>query len=192
MSKSFLNQPNQSRGLRNNNPGNLIKTTIKWQGKITPSSDNAFEQFENVYFGLRAMFKDLINDINKGKNTVTKLISEYAPPHENDTDAYINDVCKTIGVTPNQKLTKINANFLVKLGRAIIKVENGAKHTQITDFDLLKSIAMLGNVSTATLEVEISDATKAVKNNVLTLIEKNKKIILGLLVFFYSVVTLLI
>lgn len=155
MSKTFLNA-HKVRGLRNNNPGNLIKTNIAWQGKIKNGKDANFEQFTDVYFGLRAMYKDLINDINKGKNTVTKLINEYAPPHENDTKAYINSVAKNLGVTPEQKLTKINSAFLMLLGRSIIKVELGTAHTEITDDDLKKSIGMLGNVSTSQLVVDTS------------------------------------
>ncbi|MDQ8014470.1 MAG: hypothetical protein REI96_18625 [Flavobacterium nitrogenifigens] len=156
MSKSFLNN-HSVRGLRNNNPGNLIRTNNAWQGKIpySQSKDDKFEQFENVHFGLRAMLKDLINDINRGKNTVKLLIHEYAPPVENDTKAYINSVAKTLGVSPTERLTVINSSFLLKLARAILKVELGKAHTQITDTDIIKSITMLGDVSTDNLKVVI-------------------------------------
>jgi hypothetical protein len=156
MSKSFLNN-HGVRGLRNNNPGNLIRTNIAWQGKIAHSQnpDKQFEQFENVHYGLRAMLKDLINDINKGKNTVKLLILEYAPPNENDTAAYINSVSKTLRVSPTQRLTEINSKFLLKLARAILKVELGEAHTEIKDNDIIKSITMLGDVSTDNLKVVI-------------------------------------
>jgi len=157
MSKSFLNN-HTVRGLRNNNPGNLIKTNIKWLGKI-PNSKNTdvkFEQFTDIKFGIRAQLKDLINDINKGKNTVRLLISEYAPSNENNTIAYIDSVCKTIGVTPNEKLTQINDQFLLKLTRAIYKVELGIAEKQITDNDILEAINSLGNVSTQILKVIIN------------------------------------
>lgn len=157
MSKSFLNNPKVARGLRNNNPGNLIRTTLTWSGKIPfdKSTDQHFEQFENVYYGLRAMFKDLINDINKGKNTVKLLITEYAPPKENDTVAYINSVAKTLGVAPTARLTQIDSAFLLKLGRAILQVELGKDHRYLTDADIIKSITMLGDVSTKNLTVKI-------------------------------------
>lgn len=156
MPKSFLNNHNV-RGLRNNNPGNLVRTSSAWQGKIpyAQSKDNHFEQFTTVHHGLRAMFKDLINDINKGKNTVKKLIYEYAPPHENNTEQYVNSVCKTIGVKPDEVIKEINNKFLILLGRAIIKVELGAAHTDLTDSDLNTAILMLGDVSTSKLVVTI-------------------------------------
>lgn len=157
MSKSFLNK-HAIRGLRNNNPGNLRRTNIAWQGKIafSKSEDVQFEQFENVYWGIRAMLKDLINDISEGKNTVKLLISEYAPKSDNnDTTAYINSVAKTLGVTPTQRLTEINSKFLLKLSRAVLEVELGKSHKEITDSDIIKSITMLGDVSTSNLKVTI-------------------------------------
>lgn len=155
--KTFLNN-HRVRGLRNNNPGNLIITNIGWQGKLsaTQRTDSKFEQFSTLQFGIRAQLKDLIHDINKGKNNVRALISEYAPTNENNTKAYIDSVCKTIGVTATQKLTQINEQFLVKLARAIYKVELGNSHTDVSDNDILGAIKSLGNVSTATLKVEIN------------------------------------
>ncbi|PWA08972.1 hypothetical protein [Flavobacterium laiguense] len=157
MSKSFLNA-HKVRGLRNNNPGNLKFTAISWQGKIPikQNKDKVFEQFENITFGLRAMMKDLINDINKGKNTVKKLISEYAPASENNTTSYINSVCKSIGVTPDEKITAINRKFLLLLSRAIIRVELGDAHKEVADNDIEAAIDNLGNVSTVNLKVNTS------------------------------------
>lgn len=158
MSKSFLNN-HISRGLRNNNPGNLIRTSIKWQGKVSESQNQdtgrKFEQFINLTFGIRAMLKDLINDINKGKNTVTKLIKEYAPPTENNTKAYIDAVCKTIGVKPNDTIKFVNEDFLLQIARAIFKVELGKYHVEVTDYDIKEAISYLGNVSTNKVKVLI-------------------------------------
>lgn len=181
MSKSYLGT-NLTRGLRNNNPGNLVRTNIAWQGKVK-STDSRFEQFQNIHFGLRAMYKDLINDINKGKNTVSQLISEYAPNFENDTQLYINKVAQKLGVAPNQKITKINVEFLVLLGRAIVNHENGkSAEKYVTELDLKKAISMLGNVSTTNLKVDISSSTKNIA----------LAIGLPLALFFYTFFTLTI
>ncbi|WP_294964980.1 hypothetical protein [uncultured Flavobacterium sp.] len=188
MSKSFLNKTGLPLGLRNNNPGNLRLTNIAWQGKI-PNIENTgkgYEQFVNVHYGIRAMLKDLINDINKGKNTVTLLISEYAPKSDNnDTDSYIKSVSATLGVSPNEKLTQINSTFLLRLARAILKVELGKDfHGLITDADIVKSITMLGDVSTVNLKVSI-DRFALAKQYILPVL-----ITIGL--FFYSYVTITI
>lgn len=185
MSKSFLNNPNKVRGLRNNNPGNLIRTNIAWQGKIpfTQNKDVKFEQFESLMFGLRAMIKDLINDINKGKNTVESLIKEYAPPTENNTAVYVKAVAKTLGVSATQKLTSINASFILKLVRAILKVELGTQNSEVTDSDILEAISNLGEVSTSVLRVD-------------TNVSFLKKIMLPILItvglFFYTYTSLIL
>lgn len=185
MAKSFLNNPNKVRGLRNNNPGNLIRTSISWQGKIpvAQNKDVKFEQFQNLMYGLRAMIKDLINDINKGKNTLSSLIKEYAPPSENNTTAYVNSVAKTLGIKADQKITSINASFILNLVRAILKVELGAQNVEVTDSDILEAVYNLGEVSTSTLKVDtkVSLITKYMLPILLTV---------GL--FFYTYTTLIL
>jgi hypothetical protein len=129
MSVSFLNvQTKLPLGLKNNNPGNLRLSNIKWQGKI-PNEKNTgkgFEQFENITFGIRAMLTDVANDITVKKfNTLTKLINSYAPPSENDTINYINFVSKYTGINPNTEI-KLNPEILSKIIKAKIFIENGA------------------------------------------------------------------
>ena len=138
MSKSFLNQPNLSRGLRNNNPGNLIKTSIQWQGKIPHSQnpDSRFEQFIDVHWGIRAMMLDLINDYKKGKTSVKLLIKEYAPSFENNTQAYINTV---IGIVGKNEIQVLDKKTLIDLSKAIHYVENGPvyyHHLTTQDFEI--------------------------------------------------------
>ena len=52
-----------ARGMRNNNPLNIIKSEkINWQGEVKPSTDPNFAQFETLEYGLRAAFKLLVQD----------------------------------------------------------------------------------------------------------------------------------
>lgn len=163
-----------TRGIRNNNPGNLIITSNAWTGKlpVKQNTDGKFEQFTSMEYGIRAMLKDVIHDINKGKNTVRKLISEYAPPSENNTAQYIKDVCQSIGTTADAKITVINATFLTLISKAIIKKENGTDANKVSDSQIKKAINMLGNVSTEVLKVDLS--AKAIY-------------IVPLILFFYTV-----
>ena len=120
---------NAPRGIRNNNPGNLIYTKIKWNGKVPKekNKDRRFEMFMSPVYGVRALIKDLRNDIGKGKNTVPKLIEEYAPRFENNTDAYINTVCTDLNVSKTAKLLPTK-NTLRLLVLSISKLENGANY----------------------------------------------------------------
>lgn len=136
MSKSFLGNASLPRGLRNNNPGNLVITQIDWQGKIPLmlNTDKHFEQFENVHYGIRAMMRDLYNDYTKkGKNTVTALISEYAPSFENNTSAYIQNVIKFVG---SDYILTLDKTSMINMARAVHFVENGSSYfDKLTDSD---------------------------------------------------------
>lgn len=142
--KSYLNQANLPRGFRNNNPGNLIKTDIPWEGKIPHSQnpDTRFEQFKELRYGIRALYRDLISDHKKGLTTVVGLINEYAPPHENETDDYIDAV---IGFIGSNFIPELTEEIIVAISKAIVKHENGAKWTYLaTDQDYQDAIAILG------------------------------------------------
>jgi hypothetical protein len=152
--KSYLNQKDKPRGIRNNNPGNLVKTAIKWQGKISQNEnpDTRFEQFINIPFGIRAMALDITNDIKKGKNTLRTLINEYAPPSENDTTAYINSVSKQTGIAAD---AKINATpeILAALIAAKIRIENGTQSSLYIDANDIKAgIDLMKSKTTKVIE----------------------------------------
>jgi hypothetical protein len=115
----------EPRGIRNNNPGNLVLTTIAWKGKVpnAQNTDKHFEQFTAPLWGIRAMFMDVRGDIEKdGLNTLRKLIAVYAPAHENNTQAYIDFVSKKLGIGAD---SKIMPSHYFELLKAIIQIENG-------------------------------------------------------------------
>lgn len=157
MSKSYLNN-HIIRGLRNNNPGNLVKTRLSWVGKLKNGKDPRFEQFEALKYGIRAQMMDVINDIKKGKNTITKLIQEYAPAFENDTNGYINNVAKSVNLDPNEVIKTIDTKFILALSRAIYKVELGKYHLDISDLDIKDGFNLLpSTLSSSTLIIKKKD-----------------------------------
>lgn len=136
----------KQRGIRNNNPGNLVKTTIPWTGKVPAASntDSRFEQFRDYngtpghIWGLRALFKDVRGDVeSKGQNTIRRLITSYAPAHENDTAAYIAAVASAVGVSAD---AAIQATHYPALIAAIVKHENGIN--PYPDTDIRRAIAL--------------------------------------------------
>lgn len=130
------------RGIRNNNPGNLIYTSIKWNGKLPKeqNKDRRFEMFISPVYGVRAMIKDLKNDIEKGKSTVPELIEEYAPRFENNTESYINTVCSDLKVSRTAKLLPTK-NTLRLLVFSISKAENGGSYISSDLFEQAYSMA---------------------------------------------------
>ena len=143
MGRSFVGQSGLPLGLRNNNPGN-IRPGDNWKGMIGVNS--GFVVFSDIEYGIRAMATDIIGDIVKdGKDTIEKLITEYAPPSENNTTAYINNVVKYTGIPKDQKIP-LDIQTSVKLLRAIMNVELGVQYSKlITDDEIKKGISMVSS-----------------------------------------------
>lgn len=115
-----------SRGLRNNNPGNIRLDGVHWKGEKEPSTDGAFKQFTSMAWGYRAMFQTLNTYSNKyGLDTIRKMISRWAPPTENDTEAYIKAVSDRSGTPPDSRITTTNRDVMVPIVAAMSRVENG-------------------------------------------------------------------
>lgn len=116
-----------SRGLRNNNPGNIRQNSDNFLGEIKPSSDPAFKQFESIEYGYRAIFVTL-NTYQKryGLSTIRAMISRWAPPKDNnDTEAYIRAVSSESGVPENSRITSTNKDVMIPIVAAMSRVENG-------------------------------------------------------------------
>lgn len=126
------------RGIRNKNPGN-IRHGQKWQGLAEDQPDPSFATFKTPEWGIRAIAKILLTYEKRKLNTVQKIIGTWAPPNENDTDAYVNAVAKSLGVKPNDRLS-FTQIILFKLAKAIIRHENG--ENPYTDEQIMKGVAM--------------------------------------------------
>lgn len=115
-----------ARGIRNNNPGNIDRTDIQWQGMAPDqSSDPRFIVFIAPVWGLRAIARTLLTYSRDNVDTVRGAISRWAPPTENNTLAYVNAVSRAAGVTPDDKIDMTNPGTLMLLVKAIVAQENG-------------------------------------------------------------------
>lgn len=113
------------RGERNNNPGNIERTNERWQGMAEEQTDPRFVVFESPEYGVRALGKLLRNYVAAGHDTVRKIITRYAPSHENETDAYVSNVAASLGVSPEDPLDLDNDQTLSALIAAVVRQENG-------------------------------------------------------------------
>lgn len=111
-------------GLRNNNPGNLIKTSNTWDGEI--KGDGRFSSFATPEHGLRALCKNLLAYNKRGYTTVEQIIGRWAPPNENDTAAYTAAVSRALGVPADKRLDLTDINTLTALCASITRHENGS------------------------------------------------------------------
>lgn len=113
------------RGIRNNNPLN-IRIGNSWLGEVTNPTDNEFEQFVHVCYGLRAGFILLKRYINRYKlNTIKKIITRWAPGNENNTRSYIDHVAKRMNIDPDTPLLYEDQNRMCALVYEMVFEENG-------------------------------------------------------------------
>ena len=114
------------RGIRNNNPLNIRKSAQPWRGKITPGSDAEFEQFVSFEYGARAAFVIIRTYIKKYRcDTPAKIIQRWAPPSENNTNAYIANVTRISGLPSDKRLVFSEKNKICRLVWAMAQVECG-------------------------------------------------------------------
>lgn len=141
------------RGVRNNNPGNIDRNRIKWQGMAPVQTDPRFINFVSPQYGIRAIAKVLLSyDHQYHINTVKGFIDRWAPPVENNTDAYVAAVCADCGVRPNEMIDVDEMRFMKPLVKAIIAHECAGY--EYPDAVVNESLAMAG-ISNAPLPVPV-------------------------------------
>lgn len=102
---------------RNNNPGNL-----------RPVSGSGFRTFDNALEGWGAMRNQLMRyftgkTTGKALQTITDIVSTWAPSSENDTGKYINDISKWMGVSPDVALNLNNPQVMTSLMQSMARKE---------------------------------------------------------------------
>jgi hypothetical protein len=110
--EAAVTNPGAPAGVRNNNPGAMMPG-----GKLA--------QYPDMQTGLQALDVNLASYGKQGVNTISGVISKWAPPNENDTQAYIKDVSQRLGIPANQKIDLSNPLQRQALSTAIALHENG-------------------------------------------------------------------
>ena len=119
------------RGIKNNNPGNIRKSKIKYLGETDLSSDKEFKQFDAPEWGYRALFVLLHTyNIKHGLNTIEKILKRYAPPTENDTERYISFVAYRANIKKNEPIDTLSESTMKPVAAAISRMENGVEASE--------------------------------------------------------------
>lgn len=130
------------RGLRNNNPLNIVKSGAKWQGLAEVQSDSRFCTFVAPEWGVRAGVKILWTYQKKYRlQTLRQILNRYAPPIENNTFNYINTVARRAKIRPDVELDLERRDVVCRLVEAMWYVENGVAGDPLAisrGLDLLK------------------------------------------------------
>ena len=112
------------RGIRNKNPGN-IKLGTDWDGLAAEQTDPTFCIFDEAVMGIRALMRILLTyRFTHNKKNIDSIIRRWAPPSENDTEAYIKFVAKRMEIEPRGMIDNSIEAYL-PLVKSIIQMENG-------------------------------------------------------------------
>jgi hypothetical protein len=115
-------------GIDNNNPLNIRVTSDQWQGLADPRQKKGFFNFVNVVWGFRAAAKIILGAYaERGLKTLDAVITQWAPPTENNTAGYIDFVVRKTGLSKNTIITRDNIAIILQ---AMAKMEVGK------DYDL--------------------------------------------------------
>jgi hypothetical protein len=119
------------RGIRNHNPLNIRRSKDQWKGMAEVQTDRAFVQFKSLEYGWRAAFVLLTRTYYHTYRlfTIRAIISRWAPPNENNTKRYIENVSRFTGIGPDEPLgipSEKPARWM-KLGAAMCVQECGAE-----------------------------------------------------------------
>lgn len=129
----------EPRGIRNNNPGNIRYNATSWVGLAVPPSDGEFCVFTEPKYGIRALARIIkVYNAKYGINTVAGIVKRWAPPCENDTNAYIRSICQQTGFNATSKLNLADEKVLLALVKSIIKHENGKQ--PYTDKEIIEGL----------------------------------------------------
>lgn len=128
----------QPRGIRNNNPGNIRNSERNdWKGEVSKADkkDQAFEEFETMSDGVRAMMR-LLQKYQRLYNlhTVKEIVERWAPRNENNTAAYVRTVCKEMQMPECCGLDLTDKGTMWALVDAMCYVENGV-HIDMADIE---------------------------------------------------------
>jgi hypothetical protein len=122
------------RGIRNNNPGNIewiADAAKRWRGML--SRDGRYGIFDTAANGVRAIGGEIRANFRRGQNTIREILTEWAPPTENDTGSYMRSVAAELDVGLD---TPLRQSQIPALAAAIIKHENGVQPYALADIAL--------------------------------------------------------
>lgn len=116
------------RGIRDNNPGNILRNGTAWNGAMSQADveaagktwDATFVQFSDPSYGVRAIGHILSSYAREGFTTVDGIIRRWSAT---DQDAYVANVAGALGVDPADRIDV--QSQLSALALAIIQQENG-------------------------------------------------------------------
>lgn len=96
-----------------------------WRGQSSVQPDKDFLTFDTMEWGVRAAARVLLTYWYRGRRSIRRIITEWAPPSENNTEAYVTAVAECIGQDADKEYRTLGLVELCKLCDCIFWHENG-------------------------------------------------------------------
>lgn len=113
-------------GVRLNNPGNVKSTNETWFGQTRLQDNKEYVRFVTPQAGIRAIMKILQTYQNEHDLlTIRQIITRWAPPSENNTQAYVDDVSIRMSIPDNYFIDLSKIEMLMTLAECIVVHEQG-------------------------------------------------------------------
>lgn len=130
------------RGIRNNNPANIVRAGYRWLGMCEVQSDDRFCQFTDIKFGVRAFF--ILARFYRKKyhiRSVYGFINRFAPSCENNVASYVDYIMSNNHFPHGFLRDDLDYSILLYW---IIRYENNLSDNAMSFFNL--SLSWLDNV----------------------------------------------
>jgi len=126
------------RGIRNNNPTNMVDAGIDWQGRIG-ADDAGFLVFDTMTNGIRAAAINARNYSRlHGIDTVDGIVRRWS---KTDQDAYSANVSAWLGVDPHDSIDLEDPDTLTRLLQGLARQEDGAVGELLVDSQIASVVA---------------------------------------------------
>lgn len=129
----------KTRAERNFNPGNL--NYAGQAGATLESGSGArFAKFASEEEGIAALVRQLRLYQQRGIDTIGEIVKKYAPPNENDTQAYIASMARWTGLSADEKLDFNDTDTVRRMVQGISRKEG--RFTPLSEGQIMSGIGI--------------------------------------------------
>ncbi len=161
---------------RNNNPGNL-----RYVGQAgATQGEGGFARFNSPEDGFQALINQVQLDQSRGL-TLQQFVNKYAPPSENNTSLYVQQISQWLGVDPNIQISAIDPQLLAE---NIAKKECGAQFVKASSSSTASGDEALaqqykqGSITAAQIPAARRGAVLAIANGMVKQVSPEQKTIM--------------
>ena len=106
-----------------------IRAGQNWLGKT--GVRKGFVEFMNKEYAIRAWLVLMRTYRRRGCKTIRQIVTRYAPPKENNTEAYIDYVCRQLHYNANYELKADSTYILLGIAMAAMETSTQLRYHEI-------------------------------------------------------------